>query len=88
MCIIMIMVCVHVYVYLTGKNIGIGSESGVQDRACCWNLHKKVHINCTICQCTHVHVHVLKQVNKKFCELKGRNIGIAEKAKETRSCML
>ena len=24
------------------------------------------------------------QVNKKFCELKGRNIGIAEKARETR----
>ena len=29
-----------------------------------------------------------RQVNKKFCELKGRNIGIAEKAKETRSGML
>ena len=24
------------------------------------------------------------QVNKKFCELKGRNIGIVEKAQETR----
>ena len=24
------------------------------------------------------------QVNKKFCELKGGNIGIAEKAQETR----
>ena len=28
-----------------------------------------------------------RQVNKKFCELKGRNIGIAEKARETRSGM-
>ena len=27
------------------------------------------------------------QVNKKFCELKGGNIGIAEKAQETRSRM-
>ena len=27
------------------------------------------------------------QVNEKFCELKGRNTGIAEKAKETRSGM-
>ena len=25
-----------------------------------------------------------RQVNKKFCELKGRNIGIVEKAQETR----
>ena len=25
-----------------------------------------------------------RQVNKKFCELKGRTIGIAEKAQETR----
>ena len=29
-----------------------------------------------------------RQVNKKFCELKERNIGIAEKAKVTRSGML
>ena len=33
-------------------------------------------------------IHVLqkeqKQVNKKFCELKGGNIGIVEKAQETR----
>ena len=32
-------------------------------------------------------VALLVQVNKKFCELKGGNIGIAEKAKETRSGM-
>ena len=28
--------------------------------------------------------YVLLQVNKKFCELKGGNIGIVEKAQETR----
>ena len=27
---------------------------------------------------------ILQQVNKKFCELKGGNIGIVEKAQETR----
>ena len=33
----------------------------------------------------YVHVYVHIQVNKKFCELKGgRNIGIVEKAQETR----
>ena len=30
-----------------------------------------------------VHMYIL-QVNKKFCELKGGNIGIVEKAQETR----
>ena len=31
---------------------------------------------------------IQRQVNKKFCELNRRNIGIAEKAKETRFGML
>ena len=32
----------------------------------------------------YIHIHVHIQVNKKFCELKGGNIGIVEKAQETR----
>ena len=34
--------------------------------------------------CTRMHTIVYIQVNKKFCELKGGNIGIVEKAQETR----
>ena len=33
---------------------------------------------------THVCIMYVLQVNKKFCELKGGNIGIVEKAQETR----
>ena len=44
------------YLYITGKNTGIGPESSVQDRACRWNFHKKVRIHCTtVCRCTWVH---------------------------------
>ena len=31
-----------------------------------------------------VYIHDIVQVKKKFCELKGGNIGIVEKAQETR----
>ena len=33
---------------------------------------------------TETPAHLYLQVNKKFCELKGGNIGIVEKAQETR----
>ena len=36
------------------------------------------------CGLCHMMVILIIQVNEKFCELKGGNIGIVEKAQETR----
>ena len=45
------------------------------------SLQKEDFVNCMLCpSCDSIYL----QVNKKFCELKGGNIGIVEKARETR----
>ena len=60
----------------------------------CMYIHVCIYILCiymyvhTYYTCMYIHIiHVctyILQVNKKFCELKGGNIGIVEKAQETR----
>ena len=66
--------CREYHTYGRGKHRehGIGRGTGT-------NLSTVIEIVCT----EHMDTIIL-QVNKKFCELKGGNIGIVEKAQETR----
>ena len=53
---------------------------------CCTRMHTIINIYRQPLRLRkpHAHVYIYIQVNKKFCELKGGNIGIVEKAQDTR----
>ena len=58
--------------------MGLGLRDTVVSRARRINI--TVHISSNRSRARRIYI----QVNKKFCELKGGNIGIVEKAQETR----